>query len=80
MNYKIVEWADFAIPVPLWANWMAWDYDGSVWVYHDEPDSYKTCKFFDVIDEGKMHQIIRLDLSVSPPEQGPWYTQLYWIG
>jgi len=75
MNYKLICWNDCSIPVPVWANWLAWDEDKLVYVYKNKPTEggvvWKQRGWFScVVDK----------VEVEPPEPGPWTDQLYWIG
>ena len=74
-DHKIVCWGDYAIPVPLWANWMAMDGNGNWFSYKEKPKADLEGLFF-----GKA--VVRGIVAefASPPEPGPWNEQLYWIG
>ena len=78
MNHKIVCWGDYAIPVPVEANWMAMDGDGSWFWYVDKPATSMYSKFWGntyAADHDGMARKV-----YNPPEPGPWTEQLYWIG
>lgn len=76
-NYKLICWGDLSIPVALKFNWLARDKSGSWWLYVEEPILSKgiwtSC-------DGCTCRAIPSNLNVPPPEPGPWYEQLYWIG
>jgi len=83
-DYKLVCWGDYSIPVPLWARWMAWDEDGQVYIYKDEPTIIKAT-FSPSVDgiwnsDSRLELLFTRLLGVPPPEPGPWTEQLYWIG
>lgn len=78
-DHKIVCWGDYAIPVPVEANWIAWDIDDEVRAFVDEPKrdydywitgNYMLCEW----------SVIPSYIHCPPPEPGPWTDQLYWIG
>ncbi|PUB87033.1 MAG: hypothetical protein DBP02_01965 [gamma proteobacterium symbiont of Ctena orbiculata] len=73
MNHKIVCWGDYAIPVPLWARWMAMDESGFWYSYGTKPNIHGDIWCCSVHWE-------RITISATPPEPGPWDEQLYWIG
>ena len=77
MNHKIVCWSDYAIPVPVEANWMAMDNDGEWNWYEAKPKAEKDRDFW-FNPEELSYGII--GNCAAPPEPGPWTEQLYWIG
>ncbi|MEW8001042.1 MAG: hypothetical protein AB2795_21075 [Candidatus Thiodiazotropha endolucinida] len=82
MNHKIVCWRHYAIPVPVWAKWMARDKNGGWYVYSTEPKRKRSIWNLDGIVEGSLETMVsdEFGLSIAPPEPGPWTDQLYWIG
>ena len=78
MDHKIVCWGDYAIPVPLWANWLAMDEIGEWWVYQNEP--YILGKEWVLsVYEGSRKCVID-GCVTTPPDPGKWNKQIYWIG
>jgi hypothetical protein len=86
---KLVCWADMAIPVPDWAEWMAQDWDGEWWVYENKPvvDAgmrWNSSKPFVDADMrwNTSKKCLRLmsdaiSRNIPRPEPGHWTTQLY---
>ena len=80
LKHKLICWGDYAIPAPLWANWIAWDKSGEVWVYELRPTLHpRTYGKWVNFNTGRIEQISYI-LDIPPPEPGPWTEQLYWVG
>lgn len=81
MDHKIVCWADYAIPVPLLAKWMAMDNNGHWWAYDKEPEKNQgSFCWWTSMYGGGVYEMIEESIGITPPEPGPWDEQLYWIG
>ena len=79
-DHKILCWGDYAIPVPLWANWMAMDENGKWHAYSDKPVLRLSLGEWDIpsFDDDYLHFLI--SCASFGPEPCPWNEQLYWIG
>lgn len=76
-DHKIVCWADYAIPVPVEANWMAMDDNRRWYFYKAKPIVGNSMWHFSGDNYDANHGMFAL---ASPPQPGPWHEQLYWIG
>ena len=74
-DHKIVCWGDYAIPVPVWANWIAMDKDCSWYCFAEKPNAGDSFWLNNIGPYGITSNYIKI-----PPEPGPWNEQLYWIG
>lgn len=75
LDHKIVCWGDYAIPVPLWANWMTLDGNGRIQFHQFEPMFIRSCW----LGNGKETMYFH-ELNIDLPSQGEWTQQKYWIG
>ena len=77
-DYILLCWAEFVIPVPVWAKWMAFDGGGELWVYANKPIRANTYQGdYWTSDNEKMELVIGNAIKVPPPESGGWATQVY---
>ena len=82
IDHKIVCWGDYAIPVPLWANWIAMNADLK-WFFYEKMPSAKPISIFNNMRIWRACTRTKQSLMVCsafPPESGSWKEQLYWIG
>lgn len=82
MKHKIVCWSDYAIPVPIKAQWIAQDEDGVWWWYTSRPLIMRgewRIRDGDIsyVSMGMVGDAVK---DLIKPEPGPWRSQLYWIG
>lgn len=75
MEYKLVCWDDFSIPVPVDHNWLAFDEDGVTFTFGNRPIT----SFYEWYLPHGTVGVFTLQM-IQPPEPGSWDTQLYWIG
>lgn len=75
MNYKLVCWDDFSIPVPVEHDWLAFDMNGECFTFEKKPITSNHDWHLPHGDIELLTQQI-----IPPPEPGSWDTQLYWIG
>ncbi|MEW7987921.1 MAG: hypothetical protein AB2799_19210 [Candidatus Thiodiazotropha sp.] len=80
MNHKIVCWRHYAIPVPVWAKWMARDKNGGWYVYSIMPEVHGDIWAASMLGSQEAMTSDEFGLSIAPPEPGHWTDQLYWIG
>ena len=79
-DHKIVCWGDYAIPVPLWAKWLAMDKDKTWHVYNDRPVLRLSLGEWDIPSFCEDYQHSCVTCFCVEPEQGDWHEKLYWIG
>lgn len=75
MDYKLVCWGDVALPVPERATHLAWDADGAVYWYFDEPKKYVGDAW--VMGHEPYGIACSAKAKLPPPLGGPWYNQVY---
>ena len=75
IDYKIVCYGDFAIPVESKFMWLAWDADGHSFVYTRKPNLEGS--LWNAYAESELFSIIPIP---SPDPDLPLDKQLYYIG
>lgn len=79
LYHKVVCWDGYSIPVPLSAQWMAWDGEGDLYSYDKKPVwNEETGRWVPAYMLGATRMTMEVD--VQPPRPGPPETQLWWIG
>jgi len=90
-QYKLICWNDYAIPVKNIYNWIAWDQNGSCYLYVYKPKNTIPIKndgqrwvttLHSWAPANKERHMVRIitSTSLTPPEPGDWKEQLYYIG
>jgi len=74
MDHKIICWGDYAIPVPLNINWIAWDSDGRVYGYTKEPRLGR--ESWNPVGRSIVFSGLH-GLRLIPPNDDRWENQLY---
>ena len=78
LNHKIVCWGDYAIPVDEKYKWMAFDPDGSLCFYGEEPFKERSEWTGSEYWMNSSNEYYESPVSrIIPPEPGPWNEQLY---
>ena len=76
MKTKLVCWTGtngvhYELSAPEHCDWMAWDEDGELCWYSQDPE---------IEHDYWYGGHVKVGYGIAPPEPGPWTDQLYWIG
>ena len=77
---KILCWSGYAIPIADEFIWIAWDKNGDVFAYIKNPIALRHSGHWSVSGAWYNKILISNRAKLEPPQNGEWFTQLYWIG